>query len=193
MLLRLCCLLVHPDAHQSAPRTSGPTASADGGREALAGCGQSRGHHATARSAACADRDVRNRRNRGSSGRPVCSPVPDRIYVQRGDGGAPIRNPPAHRLPRVSGPCAAAPDRVLPQGRRHAICVRHHGTRSEEPILGVPQCGRDGQGRLWSVRPIDAPCGDDAVRRVQERRSYDVVSAEFYDAKSRLFTHYICW
>jgi hypothetical protein len=178
MLLRLRRLLVHPDARQSAPRTPGPAGSPKGGREALAGCGRSSSHLAPARSTGGAGRDSSDQRDRGSSGRPVCSPVPDRFHAQGSDGGAPVRNPPAHYLLRASGPRAAAPDLVLPQRRRHDICVGPHGARSEGCILGVPQCVRDGQGRSWSVRPIDAPCGDNAVRRVQERHSYDVVSAE---------------
>jgi hypothetical protein len=115
MLRRLRRLLVHPDAHQSTPRTPGPAASPDRGRKALAGCGRSRSHHETACSSEGASGNVRDQRCSGSSGRPVRSLIPDRVHTRGGDGGAPIRNPRAHRLSRASGPRRATRERVPPQ------------------------------------------------------------------------------
>jgi hypothetical protein len=115
MLRRLCRLLVHPDAHQSAPRTPGLAASPDRGRKALAGGGRSCSHHEASRSSEGAGRNVRDQRCSGSSVRPVCNPVPDRVHARGGRGGAPICNPRAHRLSRASGPRGATRERVLPQ------------------------------------------------------------------------------
>jgi hypothetical protein len=69
MLLRLCRLLLYSDAHQSAPRTPGPAGSPKDGREALAGCGRS------SSPTGGAGRDGSDQRDRGSSGRPICSPA----------------------------------------------------------------------------------------------------------------------
>jgi hypothetical protein len=192
MLLRLCCLLLHPNDRQSAPRTPEPAADPDSAGKALADCGRAHSQPPAVRSTECAGRDVGHRRDRGPGGHRICSPVPDRGHTRGGDGGAPVRNACAHRMPRASAPRAAARECVPPRQRRHAICLGPHEARPQGRVLGVPECVRDSQGRPCPVGSRDPPRGDDAVRRVQERRSYHVVSVELVDVISGLLTYSIC-